>query len=668
MAPPLPTSGENALIADRYAIDLADKLPGACGGQEAFAVTDTRGGRSNLMAVQVRPNAPPRADALSALVHVALPGVLTPLAHGPGPALGGGQAYYVICGAPPGPSIAAEPGTWTEDTLLEQVLRPIAATLEELRRNGMTHRAIRPDNVYSGGEGFAMMLGCAWAAPPASLQPALFEPPYAAMCVPCGRGAGTIADDVYALGVLLAMLSLGKLPISELAEPEIIRRKLELGSYGAIVGDARLPPIIGDLVRGMLAADPSHRPPPALLLDPSAARARRLAVRPPRSATRPILVGDLQVNNARTLAYAIALNPDDGVRMLRGGSLDGWLRRSLGDTTLATTIDETMRQRSDASPGDVRGDATLAMRVVAMLDPLAPLTWQGVAIWPDGIGPALVAAQAVQGGRPASSPLSHLESMIDQEAIGVWAATRPQHCDVAALRQQARHHRTWMRIRGPGGGVQRLIYMLNPLLPCHSKVLAGSCVARLADLLPALERASADATIRKSPPIDSAIAGFIAARQEPGMTTDSSEFNAGGDGQAQLQQLRLLAALQAHLSGRPAPGLASWLLAHMAPLIAQWQNRQRRAQLEKTLAALAEQGQLTPMVAVLDDAAERARDAQGLRQAQDIVARIDAELKRMGEAPAAAAASANARRIGNDVATGLGMTALAVALAFTVLG
>ena len=172
----------------------------------------------------------------------------------------------------------------------------------------------------------------------------------------------------------------------------IVRRKLELGSFAALAGEERLPPAIADLVRGMLAEDPEHRPHPALRADPAAARARRGAARPPRRAQRPMELGGITAWTARTLAHAIATEPDQGVRLLRNGSVDSWIRRSLGDGLLAAKLEEAVRLRgADVEGEDQRADATLSLRAVAILDPLAPLYWRGAALWPDGLGDALAA-------------------------------------------------------------------------------------------------------------------------------------------------------------------------------------------------------------------------------------------------------------------------------------
>ena len=247
--------------------------------------------------------------------------------------------------------------------------------------------------MFERQRGQPLVLGAAWAAPPAMQQPALFEPPYSAMCHPAGRGDGSIADDVYALGVLLLTLALGRLPLAELDDAAILRRKLEVGSHGALVGDERLPPLVGDLLRGMLAEDPEHRPTPTLLTDPGVARSRRVAARPPRKAQRALPIGSIAVWDARTLAYAMAAEPEQAIGALRGGTAVSWLRRGLGESALATRVEDLVRHWLSESPSnESRSDAMMLMRVVAAIDPLAPLCWYGVAMWPDGLGPLLAVA------------------------------------------------------------------------------------------------------------------------------------------------------------------------------------------------------------------------------------------------------------------------------------
>ncbi|HJS85303.1 MAG TPA: hypothetical protein VJ779_07565, partial [Acetobacteraceae bacterium] len=354
-----PPEADPRLIGGRYAVDPARPLAGAGGGLPAFAVTD-RHGLSGLMGVQVARAMPARAEALRALAGMT-EGLLGPLAHGAGPAENAGEeAYYVICPAPPGPSVAGAPRAWGGAELIECLLRPAAHVLERLGARGVTHRAIRPDNVFQAAPGERVVLGQGWAAPPASLQPALFEPPYSAMCLPCGRGEGSMADDVYALGALMVLLAQGlTTPLAALDPAAIVRRKLELGSFAALTGEARLPPAIADLARGMLAEDPEHRPAPSLLRNPITARMRRLAAPPRKRAATPARIAAWSAWNARTLAHAIGANPEAGVAALRNGAIDAWLRRDLGDAALAAKVEEAVRARPAGETAH-RADALLA--------------------------------------------------------------------------------------------------------------------------------------------------------------------------------------------------------------------------------------------------------------------------------------------------------------------
>jgi len=666
MPPAQPAPPPESPIAGRFVVDTAYPLPGAGGGQPAFAATDRRTGQAGYMAIQVAPGAPPRPQPLAALADFADPRLLVPLAYGTAPGPAGRPAWYVVCPAPPGPPLWP-PGAdsirpWSDADLIARLLRPAASVLEALERARLTHRAIRPQNLFADpAQGGQAVLGAAWAAPAASTQPAVFEPPYMAMCAPSARGAGRIGDDVYALGVTMLALAVGRLPLAGLDDETVVRRKLELGCFQALVGDARLSPPIADLVGGMLAADPEHRPPPALLADPAAARARRVAARPPRRAPRPLEVGEMSVFDARSLAHAIARQPEAGARVVRNGVADHWLRRVLGDTTVAARIEDVQRARNaEGHASDAIADARLVLQSVAMLDPLAPLCWRGVALWPDAIGTALVA-------EPADATLrARIEEIVAQEIVGTWAAARPEQCDPTVLRLEARQQRAWLRLRGWAGGLARLDYALNPLLPCRAALFADRPAARLPDVLPALEAVAARADLRAAPPIDRELAAFIAARMEGRL---DAEIAALGDAaepyEAAVRQVAVLAELQSRQKAPKLPALAAWLAAIVTPTLPRWHNRDTQAARDAALAAAVPAGDLAALLGTIDDPAARDADERGHAEARDAVRRLDARIARLIAATATRAETA--LRLGQETAAVAGLTALVAAIVAVLL-
>jgi len=664
---PNPAAAPEPLIAGRYGVETSRPLPGAAAGLPAFVATDQREGRAGLMAVQVDTAAPPRAGVFSTLADFPDPRLLIPLAYGPAQGADERPTWFLICSAPPGPALwplgAESIRPWGETELVGRLLRPLAAVLAALEARRLTHRALRPHNLFvDSTPGAPVVLGCAWACPPAASQPAVFEPPYIAMCAPSARGEGSIADDVYALGVTLLTLALGRVPLAGLDDDTVIRRKLELGCFKALAGDTRLPPMIADLAGGMLAQDPEHRPTTALLADPAAARARRVAARPPRRAPRPLDVGGIPVSDARSLAFAIARQPEQGAKLVRLGVADHWLRRVLGDTTLAGKIEETQRIRAtEGGAEDTMADARLVVRAVALLDPMAPLCWRGVALWPDGIGPALVAEAANPTVR------ARIEEIVAQEVAFTWATARGEHCDPMELRVEAKQQRGLLRQRGWSGGLPRLDYSLNPLLPCRSPVLADRPVARLEELLPSLEAASGRADLRAAPPIDRDMAAFIAARD--GGRLDR-EVAALGDpatpGAMALQQVSVLAHLQARLKARPLPGLAAWLAAVAAPSLGGWHNRETQEVRRKAVAEAVPAGNLKALLETLDDAAAREADEQGFAAAQAMMRQLDARLARL--AGGTGARTETALRLGQETAAVIGLAALVAAIVAAAFG
>lgn len=670
---PAKTIDGNSLIEDAYEVLIGQSLPFSGGGLIAYAVKDHRYARQNLMAIQSAEGSPERPFALINLRLTPIDNILLPLAHGVARGVDGREGWFLIVPQPPGDPVRmplASSNTaqriWSESELLNCVVRPIAQALVRLSTTGMTHRAIRPDNVFQEKPGQAVTLGCAWAGPAAALQPALFDPPYSSMCPPCARGEGTIADDVYAMGVLLVTLSSNKPLLEGLDEDAVIRRKLAHGCFLAICGDLRLPPTIADLVHGMLADDPDHRPSVLSLLSLGAARDRKIISRPRKHAPRSIIVGSVSVTSARCLSFELARQPGVAIRLLVDRSISAWARRTLGDPALANRLEDAVRVRAaDLSVNSAGSDALLVMSAVAILDPLSPLCWRGLPVFPNGIGPAL-AHTASTSNYPSMQDI--LVDLVQSDAVVQWCDIRGNQSDLPSLRTENRQRRILLRLNGWLGGIARLRYTLNPLLPCRSPLLGTHCVARISDLLPALEQRDPGNTEM----IDPEIAAFIAARignrtmdADLIVITSPRNHEVEKPDYVSLAQLRIFACLAMLDSRRAWPKIANDLLHKVTPALDQWRSKTIRASREMALLTAARDGSIEAMLQVFDDQPAHRHDTLAGKAAEKKLVAIEQKLYALQKNQHLCASIA--RVAGQEIATALSIIGLAISAVIAAL-
>jgi hypothetical protein len=655
-----PDTDQRALAGGRFLVEVTRPMPDAGGGVAAFSAIDRRAGSTPLMALRVERDMPARPRPLNAPTS-GIDGLLSPLAHGLGPPVNGQPGWYVICEAPIGAPLSSGLRPWPEASIIQFVLRPIGVVLEQMLARGLTHRGIRPNNVFHTQPNRPVTLGAAWASPPAMHQPAVFETAYSSLCHPAGRGEGRIADDVYALGVLLVTLALGRTPMGGMDDATIQHRKLELGDFAAITAGERLPPSLTDLVRVMLAEDPDHRPPPALLRDIAGTRARRVAARPVPRAQRPFKIGAATVWNTRTLAMAMALDPAEALIAMQGGTLMYWLRRGLGDSNLAVKLEELVRQYAQEVSTDKEiAQTILVLRAVANADGWMPLCWRGLAIFPDGLGHVLAVALETE-----PSLQRKLYDIVNHEAQGVWASVREEQASATPHRLEARQRRSVLQIRGPAGGVARLAYTLNPMIPCASPLLGDRWITNLVELAPALDAiaaASQDAEL-----LEPRVAAFIGARSKRLLDQEVQALAiAADDTDRTFVSLRLLSELQIRYWPAPMVGLTAWIAARAEPLVERWQNRERRVAVGAQLKVLTASGLLRPILALLQDQAGHAVDTEGLRVARAELDHIEAQLRSITEGGAHRAAFSG--RLGQEIAAGIALTAIAVTLILAAWG
>lgn len=645
------------LIAGHYELDAARPAL-QIAGRRGYEVLDRREAGKRLVALAVEPYKPMRSAFLTRAVG-GVPNAMMPVDQGPGLDPGGTSCWFVLCLPPPGGSIASQMGgmqggAWPESEIITALLLPAAAALKALAEQGLTHRAIRPGNVFRAGRGEKAVLGPCWTSPPGSEQPPAFEPPYSAMCHPHGRGEGAIADDVYALAVTMLWCALGG-AVNWPDTPAMTLRKLEHGSLDALCTGRLLSPTLMDLLRVMMADDPDHRPSPTLLQDPTQARARRVATRPPQRANRPVDVGGLMVSTARELAFAIACAPEAGEALIRSGAGDRWLRRTLGDTHAAVALDEAVfRRGSDPEVEDSRSHAMLVMRAVAALYPQAPMVWRGYGMFPDGVAGMAAAALAPAAGGLAAS----MEELVTHEVLTHWAAIPGRkRNDVAAMIHASREWRGLVTLRGPTGGVRRLAYQLNGQLACASPLVPPGAVVRLTALLAALEQAASGDRTR--PPVDGHIVAFIAAHADVALLAQMAGMDGFALQKERLAALNVYARLQQGFHGGPMPGFAQWLLEAGLGDLRAWRNLRTRAQLGDSLKAAAEAGELAAMLVLLRNDSALQADHEGGENAARQIEAMEEELRSL--AGSGARRAAEARRQGHEVAAAIGLMGLIVA-------
>jgi hypothetical protein len=645
-----------------HAVDPLNPVRGVVGGGlSAYAARPLAAHAPPGLAVVCRNRHPPRLRAIERLMaEDDIPHLMRPLAQDV-VAWDGAEQRLIVYPLPPGPPLlpaGERRPALREGDLIQNVVRPIGAILLALADLGIPHRGIRPDNLFRPAAGGPVMLGEAWALPAAFAQPAVVEPPSSALCLPVGRGEGTIADDLYALGVTLVALATGDWPMSGLSDDAATRAKLERGSLIAVLGEQRLPGGLVTLVRGLLAEDPDHRPTPAELVGwPGTARTRSISARPIHKATRPLPIGPSQPRDTRSLAAALGTHWAEGVVAVQTGAVATWIARALGDSQLAARLRAATEDEAGAVDPLVRD--TMLCRTIALIDPRAPLFWRGAALMPDALGPVL--AETMLGRGEQGLSLGDLEELIDSLAISHWGAVcGDRHVDPTALERMARRYRVMRRSSALGAGTERLLYELNPALPCLSPLLGGRMVTTLPALLSALEQI-APTLPAGTLPVDRHIAAFIAVQVDGRLDAELAAISeAGSPAEAAVAAIHVFALLQRMHARGAMPALGRALGDLASPAARSWHEKARREQAVAELSRVAAAGDLTALHALLADPALRQRDRAGFAAA----AAASAEAARAIAAIAAGRSqrAAEAARIGGRIAQGAGLLVLALSL------
>jgi len=478
----------------------------------------------------------------------------------------------------------------------------------------------------ASGEG-ALLLGECVSTPPGWGQSAVFETIELGRTPKHARGPGTIADDVYALGASLLCLAIGRCPLANLSDDQVVETKLRHGSFAAILGDGRTPPGLREPLRGMLDDDPNQRWRAEDVEQWLGGQLRRTgSAVGGGKAERPFEFAGEQLRSCRELAHAFSKHWQQAAATIRGKAFDAWLRRGMADLELCDTISGIVAKAGGGPDGDKR----LVAQICMAIDPIGPIVFGPLTVMGNGLG--LVLAHAIMSR--SQDTIHMVVEILSKGLAGEWCEARgvAAHEDLGFASKLFKRATQHLKHAGPGYGVERCLYELAVDIPCLSAVLKNYCVLSLSDLLPALETIVAKKG-GLSALVDRHIAGFIAARCKANLDYILGEIEdargGGGTIKATVGMVRLLAQVQNDVGGTPVPHLAGWLIAEIEPVIETLKSRSLRDKVKKKLDQLASSGNLIEIAQVVQNEALFKRDSGAFGAAQREYLAASAKIKEL---------------------------------------
>lgn len=636
------SADEEVVLNNRFSIFPGRPLPELdTAHAKAVMAVDGRDSNQHLYALVLHSGYPVRTHLLRPLKRVDSGNVLRVFDGGTVdmPSVGG-RHYVVVLERPEGGRLsdlmAERSQRMDSAALINEILVPVLYGLRAIHEQRITYRSLRPDNLYFIDRARTRLaLGECVSAPAGMDQPVSFEPLEQAMAHPWGRGEADQRADFFALGTLLVTMLSRRIPGEGRDPVELMCERLERGSYVALTDHARFASEIGSLLRGLLN-DNSHEPRwtyEDVMSWIDGRRSVNSAYTARAQAPRGFTFRGKVYFSASSLAFAMATYWQEALRVASEEKLDAWVARTLGIEAAANAVRKVL---TAYRAGDLSGGTDKSLSEVVMaLDPDGPVRLRGCAVMPDGIGPML-AMSYVENDRETLQAISEIVAEGLPLNIHSHQKSRSKqnhtfYADDAELIKM----RAFMRDTSLGFGAERVLYDLNPEIPCLSPLVADQYVQDLPELIRALDRLAGTAAQDRDP-MDRHIAAFITSRLEiahAGMLR--SVIRGGDEVQYRVGVLNLLCLAQEGAKGLAARNLSNWLAQRMSVVVASYNSRSLRKWMERELARAAKTGILNDLRAVVDDPGRKERDWRGFlaasrryRKAEQDIVKLEQHTKR----------------------------------------
>ena len=303
-----------------------------------------------------------------------------------------------------------------------------------------------------------------------------------------GRQTNSSAADIYAAGVTMVVTCFNEVPAQEGLE-KLKYARLNHNSFLATLGKKRLPDEIKNCIKGCLSDAVFERWKSRNLLEWASNKIHSAKNVQPNEISDIFAAVSFNGNNYdhyRSLASALYREWEAGLQFLSEERVLKWIQRSVGKSKVIELLEElTSREYSSTSqyaPALIDKEERL-FKAIMVLDSQGPFRFNKFAAHLPGFSNMFHYAFSRQI-KPIIDTIikvSLRESWEDKQKYNVHEEF--DHSVIFNLTQISAFYGS----QTPGCGIERIVYHLNPALPCLSPLVFNEYYTSLRDLLYALE-------------------------------------------------------------------------------------------------------------------------------------------------------------------------------------
>lgn len=594
-------TSKKVLIKDRFEINFDASIPWLNNnGATAYAVSDRIDTARKLFALVCDGETSPRLSILPYLKSIDNPALLKLVEFGTVCLPETKKHRMVLIYEMPLGGKVFENGVCTLDfknnhEKFKNVILSFLVLSETLKSMNITHRAIRPDNLYFIDENKSeIVIGDCIAAFPAYYQPAIYESIESLYADKLTRGNGNEKNDIYSIGMTALALYVGHEISTNITDAETLRLKIRKSSFSFISSVEKIPTDFSSLFKGMLNDDSGLRWGYSQVL--SFFSGKQVSLGNNSSSERPkraLNIDGEKVYMPRDVVYSMHNNISEAYDLIIRGKLSDWAKNGLENEKLASQIDAIVKQELSSAGNK---DLTIA-RISILIDHSLPIRYRNISFFPDGI------AKAVFYEMKNKKSIKDYNDIFSTDLIKLWYQMQE------SLRAPGNitEFRVYIMRSEIGYGIERIIYDIDNDLPCISSLFENEFVSSAPQVLKALNASFEQINIT-SQPYDRSIIAFLRCKMGKkidnylaGLYSNRSEIKASAI-------LQLYSMMQTKFGPSELVNLARWLVNYCKPMILVYHNKKYQKYLEKELVKIYQHGKLYEILNLLENEAALEKD------------------------------------------------------------